>query len=317
MAKKAVLLLYMGGPSSLSEVKPFLYRMLSDPYVLPLPKLLQKPLAYLFATLRSPVVKKRYALIGGCSPLPRTTSAQAEALQKRLGTGYKVFVGFRYVEPSIRSAAENILRKDARKLIALSLYPHYARSTTGTCFLALERALRELNAELEVSYVERWGDFPPYLDALAEKVERALERFPHREEVEVVFSAHSLPVEQAKRDDYDEQVRATCEGVASRLSLGNYRLAYQSGFRFGKWLSPSVEEVLKEIASSGRKSVLVVPISFVSDHIETLYEIDFAYAQLARKLGIKHFRRTEALGTSPMFIEALAELVRGAESRTT
>ncbi len=310
--RKAVLLLYMGGPEALSQVKPFLYHLFSDPYVLPLPKPLQKPVAWLLATLRAPRVKKRYALIGGCSPLPRTTRAQAEALGKKLGSDYKVLLGFRYVEPSIKRAVGDIVEAGIKEVVALSLYPHYARATTGTCFAELERALQELGAELEVSRIERWGDFPPYLDALAEKVKLALEKFPPREEVEVVFSAHSLPVEQARRDSYEEQVRATCEGVASRLALEGYRLAYQSGFRFGRWLSPSVEEVLKEIASAGIRSVLVVPVSFVSDHIETLYEIDFTYAQLARKLGIRHFRRAGALGTSPKFIEALAELVRDA-----
>jgi len=285
--RKAVLLLYMGGPEALSQVKPFLYRLFSDPYVLPLPKPVQKPLAWLLATLRAPVVKKRYALIGGCSPLPRTTRAQAEALEKKLGSGYRVFVGFRYVEPGIKGAVEGIVEAGIKEVIALSLYPHYARATTGTCFAELERAVQELGAELEVSRIERWGDFPPYLEALAGKVAEALARFPPRAEVEVVFSAHSLPEKAARRDSYEEQVRATCEGVARLLKLSGYRLAYQSGLRFGRWLSPSVEDVLKELAEEGVKQVLLVPVSFVSDHIETLYEIDFVYSQLARRLGIK------------------------------
>ncbi|WP_457555304.1 ferrochelatase [Candidatus Pyrohabitans sp.] len=310
MAEKAVLLLYMGGPESFSQIRPFLYRMLSDPHVLPLPAPIQKPVAFLLAALRSPVVKKRYALIGGCSPLPRTTRAQAKALERRLGTGYRVFVGFRYVEPDIAAALRSAINAGARKLVALSLYPHYAGATSGTCFAELERALRMVDEELEVRRVERWGDFPPYLDALSEKVKQALEGFPPREEVEVLFSAHSLPLEMARRDGYEEQVRATCEGVAERAGIESYRLAYQSGFRLGRWLSPDVEQVLHTLAKRGRKSVLVVPVSFVSDHIETLYEIDFVYARLARKLGIEHFRRVEALGTSPDFIEALCRLVR-------
>jgi ferrochelatase len=244
--------------------------------------------------------------------MPRTTRAQAEALEKKLGSGYRVFTGFRYTEPSIKSAVGDIAEAGIKEVVALSLYPHYALATTGTCFAELERTLQELGAELGVSRIERWGDFPPYLEALAEKVKKALGRFPPRAEVEVVFSAHSLPEKAARRDAYEEQVRATCEGVARLLKLAHYRLAYQSGLRFGKWLSPSVEEVLKELAEEGKRHVLLVPVSFVSDHIETLYEIDFQYAALARRLGIKHFRRAESLGTSPKFIEALAELVRSA-----
>jgi ferrochelatase len=309
MDKKAVVLLYMGGPDSLEAIKPFLYNLFSDPEVVSFPKPLQKPLAWLVSTLRAPKVKKRYALIGGCSPLPAITRAQASALKKRLGSSYEVFLGMRYTKPFISEAIEGIVKAGIRDVVGLSLYPHYAGATTGTCIKEMERAIAELNAELEVSYIERWGDFPPYLDALAEKVTAAIERFPRGEDVEVIFSAHSLPESMAKRDAYEEQILATCEGVAERAKLESYRLAYQSGLRFGKWLSPSIEEVLRQLAKEGKKSVLVVPVSFVSDHIETLYEIDFQYSALARKLGIEHFRRSESLNTSPKFIEALAELV--------
>ena len=310
MGKKAVVLLYMGGPESVEAVKPFLYNLFSDPEVVPFPEPLQKPLAWMLATLRAPKVKKRYALIGGCSPLPAITRAQASALRKRLGSGYEVFRGMRYTRPFIHEAVESVLKAGIHEVVGLSLYPHYARATTGTCIKEMERALAELNAELEVRYIDRWGDFPPYLDALAEKVSTALERFPRREEVEVIFSAHSLPEKMARRDAYEEQVRATCEGIVERTRIESWHLAYQSSLRFGKWLSPSVDEVLRKLAEEGRKNVLIVPVSFVSDHIETRYEIDFHYAALARKLGIEHFRRSESLNTSPKFIDALAELIK-------
>jgi len=297
---KGVLLLYMGAPDSPEAIQPFLYNLFSDKDIISVP--LQKPFAFIISHLRARKVKKRYELIGGASPLLEITLKQAEALKKRLGA--PVFVGMRYWKPFIKEAVDEILRAGVNKLVALPLYPQYSLATTGSAFKELSKALESKKAKVEFVKVESWHREELFIKALAEKIEYALKDFS---DAEVVFSAHSLPVSLIEKGDpYKRQVEETVEALEDRLGIKG-TLAYQSS-GYGKWLGPRVEEVIEELAERGKKKVLVAPVSFVSDHIETLYDIDIALKSYAAELGIE-LKRARALNDSESFIRTLEKIV--------
>jgi protoporphyrin/coproporphyrin ferrochelatase len=313
--KTAVVLLNLGGPDSLEAVRPFLANLFSDPEILrfPLSRLLQKPLAFWIASRRSRTVTEKYREIGGKSPLREITEAQASALETMLGPSFSVHVAMRYWHPRAEEAARELRRAAPDRILALPLYPQYSRATTGSSF----RDLREALAAAGLAGVPRvelpsWPDFPPYVDALAECVREGLQGL---EGATVLLSAHSLPMRLIDEGDpYLEQVRATAAALAGRLPGTRCELAFQSRTGPVRWLGPAVPEVLRRLAAGGTRKILVVPLSFVSDHIETLHEIDVEYRHLALSVGIAEFRRAPSLNTRSSFIEALAALVRGAPS---
>ncbi len=311
-----VVLLNMGGPDSPEAVRPFLENLFSDPEILrfPLSRWLQRPLARWIASRRSPVVAERYRRIGGGSPIAPITLAQAEALEAELaarGVEARVTVAMRYWKPRAREAAEALAELGADRLVVLPLYPQYSRATTGSSLADLEDALRAAGLHgVPRTVIRSWHDHPAYLDSLAEAVREGLEALPG---ATVLMSAHSLPQRLIDRGDpYLDQVRGTVAGVLARLGDVPHRLAFQSRTGPVRWLGPGVEEVLRELAAAGVERVLAVPVSFVSDHIETLHEIDIEYRNLARSLGIRELGRSPSLNTRPSFIRALAGLVQGA-----
>jgi ferrochelatase len=202
-----------------------------------------------------------------------------------------------------------------RRIVTLTLYPHYSTATTGSSRRELERTLarERWQGRFEVSGIDAWPEEPLYLDALADTVRRALDGFPpaRREHVVILFSAHGLPQRFIGRGDpYVSHTEATRRGVLARLDVTNRQeLAFQSRTGPVRWIGPGTEEVLRRLGREGVREVLVVPISFVSDHIETLYEVDQLFAEDARQAGIVDYRRSEALNNHPLFIEALAQLV--------
>ena len=323
-----IILLNMGGPDSLQAVRPFLKNLFSDRDIIQLgPPFLQKPLAWLISTLRSGKTEKAYRLIGGKSPIVDITLDQAAALQKVLnspdpsqkdssaGVSCQVFVGMRYWHPLIEEIVPQILSRGVRKLIALSLYPHYSCTTAGSSLRKLEK--EALNSGLDVFPISSWFDHPLYIDALATQIRKGIDSFqkdlsaggkdPGRD-IHLLFSAHSLPQKIIDNGDpYDRQIRGTIESVTKKLSVP-WHLSYQSRSGPVKWLEPSTEEKLKELAENGVRHILVVPVSFVSDHIETLYEIDLLYRGMAQSHGID-LRRVESLNTHPTFIAALKDIV--------
>jgi ferrochelatase len=195
------------------------------------------------------------------------------------------------------------------------MYPHYSQATTGSSIRELTRTLGrpEWQGRFHVTHIESYPDHPLYLDAMTDTVRRALEGFPaeRRDGVVILFSAHGLPQRFVDRGDpYVEHTGRTVSGILSRLAVGNrHELAYQSRTGPVKWIGPGTEDVLRRLGAEGAKDVLVVPVSFVSDHIETLYEVDQLFKEDAHRAGIVDYRRSEALGTHPLFIEALADLV--------
>jgi len=309
--KTAVLLLQMGGPDSLDAVEPFLLNLFSDRDIIKIgPAFLQPLIARFIVRRRAPKVEACYEKIGGRSPLRELTEAQAAALEEKLGEGYRCFVAMRYWRPNTIEALAAIKKEGISRIIALSLYPHYSRATTGSSINELKRVLAESGVRFEVSYIDRFFDHPLYIRALAEKIEEGLAGFPDRNGVELVFSAHSLPqsfIDQG--DPYLSHIEETVRLVMERLGKVSHHLAFQSRAGPVKWLEPSTEEMIKHLAAHGCKNLLMVPLSFVSDHIETLYEIDIQYAEEAKALGIDTFRRSPSLNDAPLFIDCLADLV--------
>ena len=320
-----VVLLNLGGPDSLQAVRPFLYNLFSDRDIIRLgPSFLQKPLAWLISMLRSKKTQGMYGRIGGKSPILDITTSQAAALENALNEKpagasgrpalqFKVFIGMRYWHPFIKDTIQRIANDGIRHLIVLSLYPHYSKATTGSSVNDFKKAVTAQG--LHSQYIEQWPDFPPYIDALAELVADGISRLKGNE-FDLLYSAHSLPQSFIDEGDpYLDHIRTTMEHVNTRVSRAPYNitgykslLSFQSKTGPVKWLAPSTEETIIHLSRGGCKNLLVVPISFVSDHIETLYEIDILYKELAAKHGI-NLIRCEALNTSEKFILALKQLV--------
>ena len=317
--KLGVLLFNLGGPETLSDVRPFLFNLFADPEIVRLPiRAMQKPLAWLISTRRYKKSSAYYAQIGGGSPLRRITDEQAAALQTELarrGIDAKLYVGMRYWHPFTEQALEEIVRDGITELILLPLYPQFSVSTTGSSFkdfiAQIDRrgGLRHIRRR----YVTRWHTHPPYLEALTGQISEELAKFPdpNPRHVHLLFSAHSVP--QSYIDGGDPYLRHTQETMQQILArLGNLspaHLSFQSKVGPVKWLEPSTDQKLRELKREGVEQVLVIPISFVSEHIETLYELDILYKKLAEEIGIKTYRRVPALNCAPGFIGALADLV--------
>lgn len=308
-----VILLNLGGPDSLDAIKPFLYNLFSDRDIIKLgPSFLQRPIASLIINLRLRKTREAYGLIGGKSPLVDITEAQAQALEKALSSPayrfsdspVRVYVGMRYWRPFTGDAVRAMTADGVDKIVALSLYPHYSIATTGSSV----KQFKEVVAGYPVTYActTSWFDHPLYIDALVEKISQGLKEFG--EPPVVLFSAHSLPQKFVEAGDpYVREIQGTIDAITKRLDI-RWRLAYQSKTGPVKWLEPTTEHMLHELAGAGVRNLLVVPISFVSDHIETLYEIDILYTEMAQGLGMT-LKRMESLNTSPKFIGALADIV--------
>ena len=312
--RKGVLLLNLGGPDSLEAVRPFLFNLFSDRDIIRLgPSFLQKPLAWIIAVARSGKTRENYRLIGSRSPLLDITRAQASSLEEKLNRdkdGFKVYVGMRYWHPFIDDAFREAVDEGVTELVALPLFPHYSRATTGSCFKELRKAVSRYKEKINVAYIESWHAHPLYIKALAESIEEGLIGFPsdERKKAHILFSAHSLPqgfIDEG--DPYVGHLKSTIDAVTRALSIASWRLAFQSRSGPVKWIGPNTSETLEELALEGVKNVLMVPISFVSDHIETLYEMDVLYKNKAGDLGI-NLLRAPSLNTRPLFIEALADI---------
>lgn len=339
-----VLLLNLGGPDSLKAVKPFLYNLFSDREIIRLgPSFMQKPLAAIISNLRSSKTCRMYGLIGGKSPILDITKAQAKELEKALNKrsevighrlevknpspltphllpitsyplpSFKVYIGMRYWHPFIKDTVRQILKDGVIHLVVLSLYPHYSKTTTGSSITEFRNAAE--GKGLEIQYIEQWHDFPPYTDCFAELIAEGLREFKGGD-FHILYSAHSLPKSFIDEGDpYLEHIKGTINAVNRRLAEEPYNLktlkwhlSFQSKSGPVEWLEPSTDETIIRLSKEGCKNLFVVPVSFVSDHIETLYEIDILFKELAEKHNI-NLKRCRALNTSPKFIEALKELV--------
>ncbi|MDZ8224778.1 MULTISPECIES: ferrochelatase [unclassified Nostoc] len=318
MGRVGVLLLNLGGPDKLEDVGPFLYNLFSDPEIIRLPfRWLQKPLAWFIASRRTRTSQENYKQIGGGSPLRRITEAQGEALKEQLshlGQEANIYVGMRYWNPYTEEAIAQITQDNIEHLVILPLYPQFSISTSGSSFRLLEKLWREDPKLQPIDYtvIPSWYKEPGYLQAMAQLIAQELEQFPNPDEVHIFFSAHGVPksyVEEAG-DPYQQEIEECTALIMQTLNRPNaHTLAYQSRVGPVEWLQPYTEDALKELGAKGVKDLVVVPISFVSEHIETLQEIDIEYREVAEEAGIDNFRRVPAPNTHPVFINALADLV--------
>lgn len=348
MGRIGVLLLNLGGPDQLEDVGPFLFNLFADPEIIRIPfPWLQRPLAWFISTRRTKKSQENYRQIGGGSPLRRITEAQAQALQEQLQqpdqllaevssaeqTGVSqsrarssipqtdapahVYVGMRYWHPFTEEAIARIKRDHIERLVILPLYPQFSISTSGSSFRLLERLWAEdpKLERIEYTVIPSWYKQPGYLQAMAELIAQELDQFSNPEQVQIFFSAHGVPrsyVEEAG-DPYQQEIEDCTALIIQTLNRPNpYTLAYQSRVGPVEWLQPYTEDAIQELGAQGVKDLLVVPISFVSEHIETLQEIDIEYREIAEHAGIHNFRRVPALNTHPLFIQAMAELVQEA-----
>lgn len=305
-----VVLLNLGGPERLEDVEPFLFNLFSDRQIIhlsPFP-FLQKPIARFIAKRRAPNSCKAYRLIGGGSPLRKITAHQGKILESLLSQlgDFKVDMAMRYWHPDARQTLESLGEQGITRLVALTLYPHYSKATTGSSVTDLAEVAAELPYPFEIAAIESWPDQPDYIAALVHNVRRELGRCAGTPTL--VYSAHSLPMKFIEEGDpYLNDLTRTIIAVEEQLGIRG-KLCFQSRSGPVKWLSPSTPDTLVELAAKGVKEVVVMPISFVSDHVETLYEIDIQYAELAKELGMR-LVRTRSLNDEPLFIKGLAKLV--------
>ncbi|HTN44659.1 MAG TPA: ferrochelatase [Nitrospiria bacterium] len=302
--KIGVLLMAYGAAGSLDEIEPYLYDIRGGRPTSP--QLVE-------------VVKHRYQLMGGRSPLLEITMQQAAALEKRLNQGqtrFKTYIGMRHWHPYIKDSVAVMAADGIREMVALCLTPYYSNLSVGAYYQKLDEAVSALSGatggRFNIRRIESWNDHPRLIEAIAEKIGRALERFPAdiREKVPVLFSAHSLPERiLAEKDPYPQELHETIGLVMKKIGPYAWRFAYQSKGRTPEpWLGPDAADVINELHAQGHRHLLMAPIGFISDHMETLYDVDVMYREQCRSKGIQ-LERAESLNASPAFIETLAAVV--------
>jgi ferrochelatase len=319
----AVVLLNLGGPDSLDAVEPFLYNLFCDPFIIDLPLgfLFRKPLARRISSKRSHEVRHFYQLIGGKSPLLELTQRQARALERRLNEfgRYKVLIAMRYWHPFTEEAVELVRDCGAGSVVLLPLYPQYSRTTSTSSIAEWKRLARKHGVDkIPTRIIHSYHNDANYISAVAENLRRCLKENwqPLDKQPHILFSAHGVPVSVIEGGDpYKTQIEETVRLVMDEMQYSHaHVLCYQSKVGKAEWLKPSTEDTIKELATKGVKNLLVVPIAFVSDHSETLYELDILLKGVATEAGVKKYVRMPSLNSSPRFINALAELVRKAAS---
>lgn len=328
MKKIGVVLLNMGGPDSLEAVQPFLYNLFSDHDIIQIPKPIQKPVAFLISKLRSKKTMKYYQIMGGKSPQKEQTLQQAESLQDILGDDYKVVVAMRYWHPFTEEALQSLFKEEIKKIILLPLYPQYSRTTTGSSFNEFDRQIKKFikpgkfmvlstlkgqenpyyySSNIPIVKINCYFDDKHYIDAMVANIK---ENLPEYDDYYFLFSAHSLPEKIILAGDpYKKQTEKTVQLIMARFRGVKFELAYQSKVGPVKWLEPFTEDRIKELARKGVKKLAVIPVSFVSEHSETLYELDYLYGNLAKEVGIESYVRIPTLKTHPLFIQTLKNLV--------
>jgi len=314
LAKKtAVIMLNLGGPDSLEAVQPFLENLFNDPDIFKLP--FQKSLARFVSKKRAPKVQKEYELIGGKSPINKWTALQRSMLEERLkkiDSSIDVLIAMRYWKPLTSETAALVEQEDYDSIILLPLYPHFSVSTTGSSFNEWKRVFK--GDDSKVKYIQHYYDHPLYIKALNERIDGSLLKFPSevRKDVQLVFSAHGTPVSYVKKGDpYSGHIKRTIELVMQQRNYSHpYHHCFQSKVGPAKWLEPATDKMIEELAAAGKKHMLIIPISFVSDHVETAYELDIEYRHVADKNNIENYIVMEGLNASPTFIDALAEVTK-------
>lgn len=313
MNKSAVILFNLGGPDSLDAVEPFLYNLFQDPDIFKIP-IGQKLFAKLISHFRAPKVVEEYKLIGGKSPIGEWTEIQRSKLQNKLrisGFEIDVYIAMRYWKPFTKEVVEKIEKENYSKIILLPLYPHYSITTTGSSFNEWNRHYKGDKEKL--IYINNYYLNEKYIASINQRIDETISKFPEsaKDKIHIIFSAHGTPVSLVKKGDpYSHQIKETVEAIMKSKNYSYpHHLCFQSKVGPMKWLEPATVQMIEELAKEGHKNLLIVPISFVSDHIETLFELDIEYRHVADKVGIENYYVMKGLNDSELFIDALADVV--------
>lgn len=313
----AVVLYNLGGPDGPDDVRPFLFNLFNDPMIIGAPAPIRWLLAQMISRRRAPIAQEIYAHIGGGSPLLANTRAQADALEEVLNAGdgenYKCFVAMRYWHPMCGAVMDEVIASAPERIVLLPLYPQFSTTTVGSMMRIWEREARKRKLEIPVTALCCYPTDPGFVDAVAGLLSTALEGASgDRKNLRVLFSAHGLPKQIVEGGDpYQSQVERTAAAVMESLGQDlDWLCCYQSRVGPLEWIGPSTDDEIERAGADG-KSVIIVPIAFVSEHSETLVELDIEYRDLAEKAGVAEYIRVQTVGTAPQFIAGLADLVRG------
>jgi protoporphyrin/coproporphyrin ferrochelatase len=317
MKKYGIVLLQLGGPDSLDAVEPFLYNLFRDPDIIdfPLSFLFRKRLARIISRKRSPKIREHYRHMGGKSPILELTEAQAKALEARLKDSIdaRVYIAMRYWKPFTEEAVASLANDGITDVILVPLYPHYSSTTTGSSVNEWNRIVkRKPHYSFSTKLVREYPTHPSYIDSFIDRINEGLDRFPseHRDEVFLLFSAHGTPVKLVRKGDpYKFQIEETVEAIMDRSKFPNpHTLSFQSRVGPEKWLEPFTDATVERLGKEGIDKMLIIPIAFVSDHIETLFELNVEVREIAEEHGMGQFEVMPALNDHPKYIEALADL---------
>jgi ferrochelatase len=311
--KVAVMLFNLGGPNKLDNVEPFLFNLFNDPAILNLPSFIRYPLAKLISKKRTPIAKNIYKEIGGSSPILKLTQDQAASLEKSLnnnqkGFNYKVFITMRYWHPRASEIVKLVKNFNPSEIVLLPLYPQYSAATSGSSILEWKEIARKNNLDINTNTICCYPEDVKFIKAHTELIRKKINGISN---FKLIFSAHGLPEKNIKKGDpYQWQVEQSVNKIVEEINDDNidYILSYQSRVGPLKWIGPSTEDVIIENSKKG-KHLVIVPIAFVSEHSETLVELDIEYEKIAKKNGCKKYTRIETLGINEYFIESLSDLI--------
>jgi ferrochelatase len=314
VVKLAIVLFNLGGPDSPDAVEPFLQNLFSDPAILSVPALMRRPLARWIAARRAPIAREIYAKLGGASPILNETEAQADALDRLLktrGIESRSFIAMRCWHPFSDAAAKAVRDWGAEAVVLLPLYPQFSTTTTASSFADWNRVARTAGLSLPTTRICCYPDQPGFIAAQAAFIQAAFTRAKPDVSYRLLLSAHGLPKRTVARGDpYPWQVERTAAAIVDRLAMPGLDavICYQSRVGPLQWIGPATDSEIQRAGRDG-KGVIVVPIAFVSEHSETLVELDIEYAHLAERVGVPHYLRVPTVSKHPDFIAALADLL--------
>jgi protoporphyrin/coproporphyrin ferrochelatase len=311
--KKAIILFNLGGPDKLENVEPFLFNLFNDPAILNLPSFFRYPLAKLIANRRAPIAKKIYEELGGSSPILKLTQEQASALELKLNkddnlSDYKCFIVMRCWHPRAENVVKEVISYNPHEIILMPLYPQYSAATSGSSIKEWGDICKKRNLKVKTSIICCYPTDNNFIEAHKDEINKKIKNLKN---FKLIFSAHGLPEKNIKNGDpYQWQVEQSVNKIVKSLNIKDldWILSYQSRVGPLRWIGPSTEDIIVENSKLG-KHIVLVPVAFVSEHSETLVELDIEYKELADKNGCKNYSRVPALGTNENYIKAISNLI--------
>lgn len=314
----AVLLIGFGAPENKYEIRDFLYNIFRDPYIYKIP-IAQDLISKIISLTRVKLVSKKYEKIGGGSPYNSLTFTQANLLQDLLQkkNDFKIFIAFQYHKPFIEGVLEEIINANFLKIIVFPLYPQFSTTTTGSALKRVDDFVKKNSPQARFLYIKDFHNNEVYINALTKQLRETLHLNLPYEDFYILFSAHGIPMNAIRNGDpYSLQVETTVKKVMEKLDYKiSYSISYQSKVGYGKWLTPDTKETIRKLFYQGVRKIIVVPVSFICEHYETLYQIDFEFKNFAINLGYKKFVMMKALNDNPELVRSLADIILDAEKK--